>query len=312
MIQIRQLRCDHIDAHYASALFRYLKELAIKFRDNTWLIFLDDKHRCKIGEPGSPVAAIERGKQVIVSKNTTFVVSDHDFTKCSLIPNVSMICNIPISIDNSFYRGKVHIGLKDLVFQPSNSLRHMTELYNILLHTRQNHPFLMLYTDGGPDHKITYLRVQLSLIAMFKALDLDYLVAVRTPPGHSWKNPVERIMSILNLGMQSIGLMRVKMSEECENIIKTCNNIEDIREKAKESSQLENELLESLQPTIELLSSIFERQSLKEEKFQTFEAATKQDIENFWEYVLMVDKTLNIEDNSYKKVINKVRNIKTK
>jgi len=119
-------------------------------------------------------------------------------------------------------------------------------------------------------------------------------------------------MLILNLGMQSIGLMRVKMSEECENIIKTCNNIEDIREKAKESSQLENELLESLQPTIELLSSIFERQSLKKEKFQTFEVTTKQDIKNFWEYVLMVDKTLNIKDNSYKKVINKVRNIKTK
>src|SRR6266542_563589 len=106
--------------------------------------------------------------------------------------------------------------------------------------------------------------------------------------------------------------MRVKMSEECENIINTCNNIKDIYEKAKESSQLKNELLESLQPTIELLSSIFERQSLKEEKFKTFEAATKQDIENFWEYVLMVDNTLNIEDNSYKKVINKVRNIKKK
>ncbi len=268
MIQIRQLRYDHIDTHYASALFRYLKELAIKYRNDTWLIFLNDKHRCKIGEPGSPVAAVERGKQVVVSKNMTFIVSDHDFTKCSLIPNVSMICNIPASINDSFYQGKVHIGLKDPIFQPSNSLRHMTELYNILLQTGQNNPFLMLYTDGGPDHKITYLRVQLSLIAIFKALDLDYLVAVRTPPGHSWKNPVERIMSIFNLGMQSIGLMRVKMSEECENIINTCNNIEDIREKAKESSQLENELLESLQPTIELLSSIFERQSLKEENLK--------------------------------------------
>src|SRR6266542_6639465 len=85
MIQIRQLRCDHIDAHYASALFRYLKELAIKFRDNTWLIFLDDKHRCKISESGSPVTAVERRKQIVVSKNMTFIVSDHDFTKCSLI-----------------------------------------------------------------------------------------------------------------------------------------------------------------------------------------------------------------------------------
>src|SRR6266508_3948396 len=100
----------------------------------------------------------------------TFIVSDHDFTKCSLIPSVSMICNILASINDSFYRGKVHIGLKNPIFQLSNSLRHMTELYNILLQTGQNNPFLMLYTDGGPDHKITYLRVQLSLIADRKSV----------------------------------------------------------------------------------------------------------------------------------------------
>ena len=88
MIQIRQLHLSHIDSHYASAIFRYLKELAIKFKDHTWLVFLDDKHRCKIGEPGHPVAAIERGKQVVVTTNETFAVSDHDFTKCSLIPSV--------------------------------------------------------------------------------------------------------------------------------------------------------------------------------------------------------------------------------
>ncbi len=35
MIQIRQLHLNHIDSHYASAIFRYLKELAIKFKDYT-------------------------------------------------------------------------------------------------------------------------------------------------------------------------------------------------------------------------------------------------------------------------------------
>ena len=47
----------------------------------------------------------------------------------------------------------------------------MTELYDILLRTEIHHPFLMLYTDGGSDHKNTFLCVQLSLIAMFIALD---------------------------------------------------------------------------------------------------------------------------------------------
>jgi len=306
MIQIRQLHLHHIDSHYASAIFRYLKELAIKFKDHTWLVFLDDKHRCKIGEPGHPVAAIERGKQVVVTTNETFAVSDHDFTKCSLIPSVTMLCNIPDNMEGSFYRGQVNIGLKDAAFQASSALRHMTELYDILLHTEMHHPFLMLYTDGGPDHKNTFLRVQLSLIAMFIALDLDYLVAVRTPPGHSWKNPVERIMSILNLGMQCVGLMRQKISEETEKLISGCNSLEDIREKSKTNNQLEKELLHSMEPTRDLLSNLFTRQSLKDESFKVFEPATKTEMENFWESVHLVDDSITMEDTSQKKVANKV------
>ena len=60
MVQTRQLRANHQDAHYASALFRYEKEFAVKFREITNMIFLDDKHRCKVGEPGFSVVAIEK------------------------------------------------------------------------------------------------------------------------------------------------------------------------------------------------------------------------------------------------------------
>jgi hypothetical protein len=133
MVQTRQLRAYHIDTHYASALFRYEKEFAVRFREITNLVFLDDKHRCKVGEPGFPVAAVDRGKKVVVSKDTTFVVADHDFTKTGIVPSVTMICNIPESINGDFYSGKVNIGLKDPIFQPSSPLRHATELYNILL-----------------------------------------------------------------------------------------------------------------------------------------------------------------------------------
>ena len=61
---MRQLRAYHMDTHYALALFRYEKEFAVKFRDITNLVFLDDKHRCKVGEPGFPVAAVEREKRL--------------------------------------------------------------------------------------------------------------------------------------------------------------------------------------------------------------------------------------------------------
>ena len=47
---------------------------------------LDDEHGIKIiGEPGFAIAAMAKGKQVIV--DNTMKVADHDFTKCSLIPS---------------------------------------------------------------------------------------------------------------------------------------------------------------------------------------------------------------------------------
>lgn len=205
MVQARQFRKVHIDSHYASALFRYLREFAC---DYSTLVSMDDKHVVKVGEPGYPVAGIERGKQVLVSPSMKLTVGDHDFTKFSLTPSVSVLIDIPESITGSFYSGKVFVGLKENAFQPSSPIRHMTELEGVLNSANSISPILLLYTDGGPDHRLTYVSVQISLICIFLSLDLDFLCAVRTPPHHSWKNPAERIMSILNLGLQSVGVMR--------------------------------------------------------------------------------------------------------
>ncbi|EXX51682.1 hypothetical protein RirG_259690 [Rhizophagus irregularis DAOM 197198w] len=85
----------------------------------------------------------------------------------------------------SFYRGQVNIGLKDPIFESSTPMRHAAELYDILINSQQGHHYLLVYTDGGSDHQLRFLQVQLSWICLFLALDLDYFVAVRTPPGHS-------------------------------------------------------------------------------------------------------------------------------
>ena len=69
MVQSRQFRSYHVDVHCASALFRYQKEFAIRFRQHTDFFCMDDKHSCKVGEPSYPVAAVERGKRVIVGQN---------------------------------------------------------------------------------------------------------------------------------------------------------------------------------------------------------------------------------------------------
>lgn len=178
MIQARQMRLFHIDAHYVSACFRYQKDFAWTFQEFATFVSSDDKHTVKIGEPGLPVAAVERGKEVICSMDRKFAVADHDFTKFSFSPSVHFIIDIPENIDWSFYTGVVNVGLKENAFQASSAPQHATELSSILKNV-ETKPLLLLYTDGGPDHNPTFIRTQLSLIALFLAHDLDLLCAVR-------------------------------------------------------------------------------------------------------------------------------------
>lgn len=277
MVQARQLRSDHVDAHYGLALYRYEREFAVKFRDHLTFASLDDKHTVKVGEPGCPVAAVERGKRVIVGIGKTFAVSDHDFTRLSLTPSISLLIDIPESIDESFHRGKVSVILKENSFQPSSAIRHMTELKQLLLRQEEQKPLLALYTDGGPDHRLTYISVQLSLIAIFLDLDLDCLIVVRTPPGHSWKNPVERIMSILNLSLQGIGIMR----EECTNHeqeVKRCSSLKTIRALASKIPEVRDEVLQSVEAAKELMSLMIRRQKLKDHFFETPRSATDDEM----------------------------------
>ena len=294
MVQKRQFRLEHPDSHYCAAIFRYMREYAVKYRTLSTFVSLDDKHRIKVGEPGRPNAAVERGRRVLVGTNETFEVSDHDFCKFSIIPSVSFELNIPEEFDQSWYRGTVHIGYKDAIFEPSSALRHVTELCSILQKKPVN-PMLFIYTDGGPDHRLTYFSVQLSLIALFRKLNLDLLIAGRTAPCHSWKNPVERIMSIVNLGLQCVGVMRTEGTEEFERSIKHANNLSQIREA---SSNYKADIKMSVQSPIELLSSITERLELKGKPFSVFDSASEDEIKDFWESLHFIDPLIQDSDSS--------------
>ena len=301
MIQQRQFRKQHPDQHYAAALFRYQREFALKFRDHTAFVCLDDKHRIKIGEPGFPVAAAERGRRVLVSMTKAFQVGDHDFTKFSVIPSVILVLDIPHSISESWYNGKVYISIKDAVFQPSSPLRHMCELSCVM----KKHfgsdipPILHLYTDGGPDHRLTYVSVQLSLISLFLKHDFDLLCAARTAPSHSWRNPVERVMSSLNIALQCVGLMRAEMTEEYEKAVRSCGNLGELRAVGEKVSDLQEQVTDSLSPCITLLHDLFSRAVWKDRKLEPFYAVSDSEIKEFWKVMLDIDASL--ESCSYTK-----------
>jgi hypothetical protein len=72
---------------------------------------------------------------------------------------------------------------------------------------------VVMYTDGEPDHNCKHISVRLGLLALFLELNLDTMVVMRTAPTQSWGNPVERVMHVLNLGLQGVALARDEMTE---------------------------------------------------------------------------------------------------
>ena len=290
MVQSRQLRKSHEDAHYAAALFRYERQMAVTFRNHSIFACLDDKHRVPVGEPSYPVAAVERGKRVIVARNQSFMVADHDFTRFSLVPSVDFFVDIPEEISASWYTGQVIVNLKEGSMEPSSPLRHATELLQCI---KQEYasvpPVLFTYTDGGPDHRLTYLSVQLTLIILFLELDLDFLCAVRTAPAQSWKNPVEQVMSVLNLGLQSVGLMRKEREHDVEQVLKNCNSLKQIRAAVQQQPSLASDIRDSIEPVKLLLSELFVRLSLKGKFIKMSTPATGEEMEELNEQLRNID-----------------------
>lgn len=199
------MRKTHEDTHYASATFRCLKKIY-----QVPGLYCTDLHGWHTQLQGlwarSSCCCSGQGEACGSRWGPSF---------CSLImtsQNLALfqVCPYLLIYPWSFYRGRVYVGVKYLVLEPSSPLRHIAVLKQILLdEDLLSIPILCLFSDVGPYHRLTYLSVQLSLICLFFfSGDFDILIAARTPSNESWRNQPERIMSILNLALQAVGLMR--------------------------------------------------------------------------------------------------------
>jgi hypothetical protein len=74
-------------------------------------------------------------------------------------------------------------------------------------------------------------------------------------------------MSILNFSLQGMALFRDQMSSEMEDLFSRKNTLEEIRIAARNNSQLENELRNSIKSIQELLNKRTERLVLDNENF---------------------------------------------
>lgn len=179
-----------------------------------------------------------------------------------------------------------------------------------LLFAEEVSPVLMLFSDGGPDHRITYHSVKLSLIILFKNLDLDILITGRTAPGHSWINPVERIMSTLNIALQNAALARSECTSDMEQVRRSVNSMAEIRKKAERVPNLKGEWLESLGPIIEVLQNRTERLEFKGQPFKCHKASSDKNVFEFESQVHNIDAAIEIGKYQMKDLAKKTGTLK--
>lgn len=90
-------------------------------------------------------------------------------------------------------------------------------------------PMLWKFTDGGVDQRNTLEAVKQANICLFKEFNFDLLIHARCAPGHSYTNPAERVMSILNLGLQNVSLERKPCEKKIEDALKNKNSMAQVR-----------------------------------------------------------------------------------
>lgn len=264
-VQQRLLRVQHEDSDFAFYQYGLLKSMAVKWKDQALMQCLDDKAIIPVGDPKKPLPAVGRthGGGLVAGNNNNLLCADHDYHTCGIVPSVCLMVDIPNDVKGSFYHGDVHITIKDKIFQPSSPLRHATETVKII---REKHsdddvtsqqPILLRFTDGGPDHRTTYVSVQFASILEFIALDLDLFVACRTAPHQSYNNPAERVMALLNLGLQNVSLTRQEMDAGFEMQMKSLSSMRAIRNCKRNS--LIDALKSSMNAPIQVVKDIFSR-----------------------------------------------------
>ena len=212
--------------------------------------------------------------------------ANHDFASITLTPTVTLLHDFPEKIDGSWYRGQPYVYLKITATEPSTAIPNAAEIKEVLLSKygckEEVPPILIMYTDGGPEHRTTFLTVKLAAIYPYKSLNLDMILHLRTAPGHSYRNPPERVNCILNLELYGIGSMRQQVYEhpEFEKKLSNCNNISQMRNLINEDPVKNTELVrDSCKQTMNLMRNVFHRLSLKKNHIITKDPIQDSDID---------------------------------
>ena len=108
-------------------------------------------------------------------------------------------------------------------------------------------------------------------------------------------------MSVLNLGLQCVGLMRLEMPEDFEAEARKCHSMADLRKVAESRPEFVALSLDSLSPVKILLTDFFQRLELKSKPFAVMASAAQAEIDEFWTVVMSIDDSLGSANDQYTK-----------
>ena len=261
---MRQLHRDHQYSHYVSAILQYAKAFTVEFSSYCQYISVDDKAIIPVGEPDC------------------------------LVASVAFFVTTPEQSCDSFFDGQAFVTLKDKVTQPSSALHHATELTELIqINYPSVKPVMVLVSDGGPDHHLTFKSVQVANLCMFMALDLDMLVCVRTCPYQSWQNIAERVMSTLNFDLQNVSLARSSMTEPFESLVRNKNTMQNIRDAIQKKSELGGAIRDSMVHTKIVLGDRFQSMKIKGMGIKLGLPAQDDDIDELFSQSTFIEPNLD-------------------
>ena len=120
-----------------------------------------------------------RRKKVLVAKDQIIQSADHDFACITLVPTVVMIHDLPSSVDQSWYRGKLYVYIKITTIERSSVVQNSLEIERAHIKkfgTNENiHLIIIIYTEGGPEHHTNFLSVKITIILLQESLNFDII-----------------------------------------------------------------------------------------------------------------------------------------
>ena len=298
-MQQKVIEKPNCDAYYNAALFKYIRAFAVELgNDKVTMIGWDDKAGVDVGEPDQPTAATQNPGKSWMHSEKTVGEGQHSFHKTNLTPSVRLIHELPEDMDGSFYRGQPQVCIKDAIFEHSTSSRHATELLQ-MFHTKPEFikPVLILTNDGGVDHTIRHSRNVVAMLAIFlHCPQVLMLINFQMAAYRSAYHPVEKLNCILNLAWNGVCLSRESLKDPVlEKGFAQCSSMADARKLALKHCGLKESVKASVQPCINKLEERARQGSLKGNYFETFCAATDEEIEECLAIVKTVDEEFDVK-----------------